>query len=441
MAAPFLWGTATSAFQIEGARSKDGKGDSIWDRFADDGHIPDSGLLGCDHYHRLNEDLDLLSDLGVNAYRFSIAWTRIIPEGKGPPIARGLEFYDRLVDGLLNKGITPFLTLYHWDLPAEIQDAGGWGDRETIEAFATYTSCLVEHFGDRVENWITINEPWVAAMLGHQDGVFAPGITDWSTALRAGHHLLLAHGRAVQLIREGVTNSKVGISLDCRPIRPSSSSAEDLEAAQHFDGYRNRWFFDPVFGLGYPADIVAIYQSRHRFPLDMIKPGDLDAISMPIDFLGVNYYTTIDVSEGGEESDAPEVAIGPDVPSGYTEMGWRIDPSGLERYLRYLDDRYQPASIILTENGASFSDGPNEHGFIADDRRIQYLKAHIDAVMRARASGIPVDGYFVWSLLDNLEWTLGYSQRFGLVWVDHRTGQRIPKKSFTWYADRITGNV
>ena len=440
MSAPFEWGVATSAYQIEGARNEGGKGDSVWDRFADEGRVPGSDLLGCDHYHRLDEDLDLLADLGVSAYRFSVAWTRVFPGGGGSLNAEGLEFYDRLVDGLLERGIAPFLTLYHWDLPVALHDVGGWPNRDTVDAFTVYVAAMADHFADRVQNWITLNEPWVAALLGHQEGVFAPGLRDWPTALRAGHHLLLAHGRATEAIRGRIPQSSVGIALDCRPARPFSMTAEDVEATQHFDGYRNRWFFDPVFGMGYPEDMLATYKKLGRLPSDMVMSGDFDVISTPIDFLGLNYYTTISISAGAEETEVPSVAIGPEAPAGYTEMGWKVDPEGLEEYLIYLNDRYHPSAILVTENGASFSDGPNQQEIIVDDRRIQYLNDHIDAVLRAQTAGVPVSGYFVWSLLDNLEWTSGFSQRFGLTWVDHKTGQRIPKESFRWYADRIAGN-
>jgi len=435
--AGFVWGAATSAYQIEGGRNEDGKGESIWDRFNDEGYLLDSGDVACDHYHRWEEDLDLLAALGVDAYRFSVAWTRVIPDGDGEVNPAGLAFYRRLVQGLKEREIRPYLTLYHWDLPQALQDKGGWASRATAGAFARYAGILAEELGDSVTDWITQNEPWVSAMLGHQTGVFAPGLTDWPTALIAGHHMLVSHGLATIEIKARHPQSSVGIALDCRPVSPASASEEDVDAARHFDGFRNRWFFDPVFGKGYPSDIVATYSDRGRLPGGLeayVQDGDMETIATPIDFLGLNYYTTLAVAAGSEESEDSGVVPGRIPPEGFTEMGWLIDPGGLESYLVGLQRRYQPQSIMVTENGASYSDGPDEGGRVRDTRRIDYLRAHIEAVWRARHAGVPVDGYFVWSLLDNLEWTQGFSQRFGLVWVDHSTGERIPKDSFHWFA-------
>lgn len=436
MTKAFAWGVATSAFQIEGARREDGKGESIWDRFADLGRIRAWGDV--DHYHRLEEDLDLLAGLGVNAYRFSTSWTRVLPEGDGEVNPSGVEFYRRLVTGLIDRGIEPCLTLYHWDLPAVLQDRGGWASRETIEAFARYAGVMAETMGSDVGRWITQNEPWVSAFMGYRDGTFAPGVQDWGTALTAAHHLLVSHGRAAQAIRSVLPEARVGISLDCRPSVPADSEAE--EANRYFDGFRNRWFFDPVFGRGYPDDMVTAYEGRGHLPdgLDgLIEEGDLETISVPIDFLGLNYYTTLTIAAGREESDEPEGPVGPHAPNGFTETGWRVDAAGLGDFLRRVAEDYGPASMMVTENGASFSDGPDEEGRIEDRRRIEYLDAHIEAVLEARREGTPVDGYFVWALLDNLEWVEGFSQRFGLVWVDPETGARTPKDSYRWYRDRI----
>jgi beta-glucosidase len=437
MSAPFphdfVWGVATSAYQIEGGRQQGGKGESIWDRFSDQGRLRDRGDIACDHFHRWEEDLDLLAELGVDAYRFSVAWTRVIPDGDGERNQAGLDFYRSLVEGLRLRGIAPYLTLYHWDLPQALQDKGGWASRGTVDAFARYAGILADELGGDVGHWITQNEPWVSAMLGHRDGVFAPGLTDWNTALAAGHHLLLSHGRAVEEIRSRVRRGSVGIAIDCRPVEPASGSEGDIAAARHFDGFRNRWFFDPVFGRGYPEDTRRVYADSGRLDPGLIQVGDLDVMSTPIDFLGLNYYTTIRVGTGSEESDEPENEPGPDPAPGYTEMGWRIDPGGLDGYLRHLTETYRPASILVTENGASYSDRPDDDGVIDDRRRISYLQGHIEAVGQARGDGVPVDGYFVWSLLDNLEWVMGFSQRFGLVWVDHESGRRIPKRSFDWY--------
>jgi beta-glucosidase len=433
---------ATSAYQIEGGRHAGGKGESIWDRFSDMGRLSDPGDVACDHYHRWDEDLDLLGDLGVSAYRFSVAWTRILPDGVGDVSQDGLDFYRRLVEGMLERGIRPLLTLYHWDLPQALQDHGGWANRDTAYAFANYARVVAENFGDVVHDWLTQNEPWVASMLGHQTGVFAPGLTDWNTALRAGHHLILSHGLGAAAIRDVAPDSRVGIALDCRPASPASDRDEDVLATQHFDGFRNRWFFDPIFGHGYPDDMVRAYTDRGRLPEGInsfVEESDLAVISQPNDFLGLNYYTTIKVAAGNEESEDQHVETGPNVPDGYTEMGWLIDPDGFERYLGHIDDQYSPASILITENGASYSDGPDETGRINDARRVEYIRRHIAAVDRARQSGIPVDGYFVWSLLDNIEWVEGFSQRFGLVWVNQLTGERLPKESFNWYRRVVAG--
>lgn len=437
----FIWGIATSAFQIEGGRFEDGKGESIWDRFSDQGRLRDPGDVACDHFHRWEEDLDLLAALGVGAYRFSVAWTRVIPDGYGEVNRRGLDFYSRIVDGLDDRGITPYLTLYHWDLPQALQDKGGWVSRSTVDAFARYAEVVAGTLGDRVSHWITHNEPWVATMLGHKDGLFAPGVADWGAALAAGHHILVSHGRAVEAIRSQVSSPEVGVALDCRPVQASSDSEADQAAARHLDGYRNRWFFDPVFGKGYPEDMVDAYLREGKLDPDVIVDGDLDVIAAPIDFLGLNYYTTVTVRAGEE----PEEGVSPpagDPPPDRTEMGWLIDPDGLGDYLVSIHNTYRPPSILITENGASYSDGPDDAGVIDDRRRIDYLRRHLEAVAGVRAHGVPVNGYFVWSLLDNLEWLEGFSQRFGLVWVDRRTGTRIPKRSFEWYSQVVrTGTL
>ena len=432
----FTWGTATSAYQIEGGRREDGKGDSIWDRFSDMGRLRDPGDDGCDHYRLWADDVGLMAELGVDAYRFSIAWTRIVPDGDGEVNQVGLDFYRRLLEELLENGIQPYPTLYHWDLPQALQQRGGWANRATVDAFVRYSSIVAENFGDRVRHWITHNEPWVASMLGHQTGQFAPGVSDWSTALRAGHHILLSHGRALLELRASTTRSEVGIALDCRPATPASNRAEDIAATKHFDGFRNRWFFDPVFGRGYPEDMIRTYVDKGRLPEGLesfVRRSDMDVIAQPLDFLGINYYTTTDISKGLEESEEPELDPGPEAPVGHTEMGWRIDPAGLTEFLQRVEDTYQPRSILITENGASYSDAPDESGRVNDQRRIDYISRHIVAIADARDSGVPVDGYFVWSLLDNLEWTHGFSQRFGLVYVDHVTQLRTPKNSYYWY--------
>jgi beta-glucosidase len=435
---PFVWGVGTSAYQIEGARDAGGKGESVWDRFSDLGRVPGGGDVATDHYNRLEEDLDLLAGLGIGAYRFSTAWTRVIPDGDGQVNQAGLDFYQRLISGLRARDVEPCLTLYHWDLPQALQDRGGWTSRATIDAFARYARIMAEAFGDQVGRWITQNEPWVSSFLGHRDGVFAPGMTGWETALLAGHNLLVSHGRATTAMREVASDLVVGIAIDCRPSHPADE--ESVDANRYFDGFRNRWFFDPVFGKGYPGDMVEAYEARGHLPSGLgglVRDGDLDEIAVPIDFVGVNYYTTVTIAAHREESDEPEGEVGPGAPGGFTEMGWRVDPAGLTEFLQRVSEEYGPTSILVTENGASYGDGPGPDGRIRDDRRIDYLSSHIDATLAARQSGVPVDGYFVWSFLDNLEWTEGFSQRFGLVWVDEETRLRIPKDSYDWYRQRI----
>jgi beta-glucosidase len=436
----FAWGAATSAYQIEGGRHEGGKGESIWDRFADEGHMPESGDVACDHYHRWREDVALMAELGINAYRFSIAWTRVLPDGEGDVNQAGLDFYSKLVDELLANGITPYPTLYHWDLPQALQNRGGWANRSTVDAFARYAAVVAHALGDRVGHWITHNEPWVATFLGEVEGQFAPGLRDWRSGLAVAHHLLLSHGKAVEAIRARAPEAQIGIALDCRPSTPASDDPADLAAQRHFDGFRNRWFFDPVFGKGYPEDMVAAYAARGRLEdgnLWFVAPGDMEVIATPIDFLGLNYYTSLVIEAGSEESEETGVAPGPNPPPGHTEMGWPITPDAFVGYLQHIAETYRPERILVTENGASYSDEPGPDGTVDDSRRSSYLEQHISAVDTAVDSGVPIEGYFVWSLLDNLEWVSGYSQRFGLVWVEHSTGRRVPKDSYFWYRDLI----
>ncbi|MGH8928702.1 MAG: GH1 family beta-glucosidase [Acidimicrobiia bacterium] len=436
----FTWGVATSAYQIEGGRT-DGKGQSIWDTFSDQGRLRDRGDLACDHYHRWPEDVELMRQAGITSYRFSIAWTRVLPDGDGEVNRAGLGFYDRLVDGLLAAGIEPWLTLYHWDLPQALQDRGGWANRDSVGWFLRYTDVMAKALGDRVRHWITHNEPWVAVTLGHIDGSFAPGVRDWRRGLAAGHHILLSHGQAVPLIRASSPGARVGIALDCRPATPATLDPADMAACRYFDGFRNRWYFDPIFGRGYPADIAAIYRERGRWSDELANSGDLETIAAPVDFVGVNYYTSLEVAVGGEESESGPVPPGPKAPAGYTEMGWKITPGALTDFLIRITTEYRPARIVITENGASYSDSPGPDGRVHDQRRIDYLAAHIAAVEGALAAGAPVSGYFVWSLLDNLEWTSGFSQRFGLVHVDHESLVRTPKDSLHWYGKVATANA
>jgi beta-glucosidase len=438
--AGFALGAATSSFQIEGAA--DQRGETIWDRFIAARGLPDDGLTACDHIARVEQDLDLMADLGLDAYRFSVAWARVLPDGHGRPDPRGLGFYDRLVDGLLERSITPWLTLYHWDLPQTLEDRGGWRTRDTAGAFTDFASLMADTLGDRVVNWITHNEPWVASMLGHRDGVFAPGGRDMGEALTVAHHLLVSHGSAAQAIRANAAAPRVAIAIDCRPAVPASDREPDVEATRHFDGFRNRWFLDPLFGKGYPEDMATDYRERGLFDAredgeGPVRPGDLELIAQPLDVLGLNYYTGITVHSGRSEDETPDVPPGTDPPSGHTEMGWAVQPDVLRDFLMRVTRDYAPSSIMITENGASYSDAPDAEGRVRDTRRISYLHAHLSAALDARAAGAPVEGHLTWSLLDNLEWAMGFSQRFGIVWVDHVTQQRIVKDSGWWLRDVI----
>ena len=443
--ADFVFGAATSSYQIEGSVNAGGRGPSIWDTFcATPGAIQDgsSGAIACDHLRRIPEDVSLMKELGIDAYRFSIAWPRLFPTGsEGAPLGAGLAMYDRLVDTLLEAGITPWATLYHWDLPQALEDAGGWPARGTAEAFVRYAEAAVRHLGDRVDHWITHNEPWVVSFLGYQEGKHAPGRKSWPDALRAAHHVLLSHGQAVPRIRALAPRAKVGITLNLVPAEPASPSAADAEEARRFDGYFNRWFLDPVFGRGYPADKIADYQAEGTLPGDwdqLVHPGDLEAIAAPLDFLGINYYNRAVVRSQRvpeSENEPPTVFVAP--VEEHTEMGWEVYAPGLQRILERVHRDYAPSSIVITENGVSYSTGPDATGRIRDRRRVRYFHDHLEALLRARGAGVPVDGYFAWSLMDNFEWERGYNQRFGLVWVDYETQTRTLKDSAKWYAATI----
>lgn len=433
----FLWGVATASYQIEGAWQADGKGESIWDRFA---HTPgkildgSNGDVACDHYHRWADDIALMKSLNIQSYRFSIAWPRILPEGRDQVNQAGLDYYSRLVDGLLAAGIVPFVTLYHWDLPQALQDEGGWPHRPTAAAFVEYADVVTAHLGDRVKHWITHNEPWCIGFLSHQIGEHAPGWQDWPAALRASHHVLLSHGWAVPVIRRNSPDAEVGITLNFTVAEPASPSAADFHATRRFDGYFNRWFLDPVYGRHYPADMVADYIAAGHLPngLDFVEEGDLATIAVQTDFLGVNYYTRAILRD--EQASENRLEVNDPAPKAeQTEMGWEIYPYGLYKLLNRLHFEYEVPKLYVTENGCSYSDGPNAEGEIPDERRVRYLRDHFAAAHRAIQNGVPLAGYFVWSLMDNFEWAKGYTQRFGIVWVDYATQQRIPKQSALWY--------
>jgi len=443
---PFLWGSATSSYQIEGAWQKDGKGESIWDRFTHTpGKIVDgsNGDVACDHYHRWRDDIAVMKELGLQAYRFSIAWPRILPEGVGAANQKGIDFYSRLVDGLLEAGITPFATLYHWDLPQAIQERGGWPKRFAAEAFVEYTDVITAALGDRVEHWITHNEPWCAGLLSHQIGEHAPGWRDWYAGLAASHHLLLSHGWAVPVIRRNSPGAEVGITLNLYPVTTAERTPENLNAVRLFDGYFNRWFLDPIYGRRYPADMVEVYLKAGLLPageLDFVLDGDFEAMAAHTDFLGVNYYSRSVVKAGPEGSplpvDDPENAT-----LERTDMGWEVYPQGLYELLCRLHFEYQPAKIYITENGASYADAPGADGKVHDTRRRDYLRGHFIKAHEAMVAGAPLAGYFVWSLMDNFEWAKGYTERFGIVWVDYETQIRIPKESARWLQQVIAHNA
>ncbi len=436
----FLWGAATCAYQIEGAWDEDGRGESIWDRFSHTpGNIIDgsNGDIACDHYHRWPEDIALMKSLGLRAYRFSIAWPRILPDGRGRVNQAGLDFYRRLVDGLLEAGITPFATLYHWDLPQALQDAGGWPARATAEAFVEYADVVSTALGDRVTNWITHNEPWCISFLSHLLGVHAPGLRDPLAALRAAHHVLLSHGWAVPVIRANSPNAEVGITLNFEWIDPACRSAADARMARESDGRFNRWFLDPLYGRHYPADAVAGFAPALPNGLEFVLPGDLDAIATPTDFLGVNYYTRRVARDETAADNLPQAIF---ADRARTDIGWEEYPEGLYNLLNRLHFEYRPPKLYITENGASFNEGPDATGRVADTRRVNYLHDHFSAAHRAISNGVPLAGYFVWSLMDNFEWAEGYRQRFGVVWVDYETQQRVVKDSGRWYQSVIAAD-
>lgn len=440
----FVWGAATAAYQIEGAVNEDGRGPSIWDTFS---HTPGkthngaTGDIACDHYHRWQADVRLMRDLGLQAYRFSIAWPRVIPDGAGQINPRGLDFYDRLVDALLAAKITPYVTLYHWDLPQALQDRGGWANRDTIDAFVTYADAVARRLGDRVKHWITHNEPWVVAFVGNYQGRHAPGNQDLKTALQVAHNVLVSHGLSVPVLRSAIPNARVGITLDLSQIQPATASAEDQAAAVRFDGCWNRWFLDPLYGRGYPRDMVEFYGDL----MPQIAANDLDVIAVPTDFLGINYYRPtiaravpfeVDRLGFGVLSAAELTAAGYEV----TEMAWPVVPEGLSDLLRRVQRDYSPPSLYITENGAAYPDQV-VNGAVHDPRRLSYLHGHLSAAREVIAEGIPLDGYFLWSFMDNFEWGLGYSKRFGIVYVDYETQTRIPKASAAWYKQVIAANA
>jgi beta-glucosidase len=460
--AGFLWGSATASYQIEGAVNEGGRTPSIWDTFS---HTPgrvergETGDVADDHYHRFRDDVAIMARLGLSSYRFSVSWPRITPQvtadSLGPVNPEGIGFYSDLVDELLAAGISPSITLYHWDLPQALDDAGGWTSRRTAERFGEYAEVVAAALGDRVPLFITLNEPWCSAYLGYASGVHAPGRTDDAAALSAVHHLNLAHGLAAASIRRAAPAARVALTLNLAWVRPETDSPQDAEAARRVDGLQNRVFLDPVLRGTYPADVQA--DTAAVTDWSFVQPGDLEVISAPLDVLGVNYYSPTQVrhwtrerpkehADGhGEGKASPWIACD-DVEFPFqhgrkTDMGWSIDPRGMTELLLRVAREAPGCEIMVTENGAAFPDVVDEHGRVVDTDRIDYLRTHLAAVHEAIEAGAPVTGYYLWSLLDNFEWAWGYGKRFGIVHVDYDTQVRTPKDSALFYADVIRRNA
>lgn len=441
----FVWGTATSSYQIEGDLDVGGRGESIWDRFARrPGAVSDGsdGSVACEHLRRFQDDVGLMRELGIGSYRFSVAWPRIFADGGGAPLTAGLDFYSRLVDALLEAGIRPFLTLNHWDMPQALEDRGGWGARATVDAFVRYADVVSRALGDRVRDWTTHNEPWCMAHLGYETGEHAPGRKEPAVALAAAHHLLLAHGRAVPVLRANAPGADVGIVVNLVPGYPASSSAADAAVTRRFDGFFNRWYLDPLFFGRYPEDAIADRVAQGHLSsttLPFVQDGDLAAIAAPIDFLGINYYSRA-ILRGDEAGNAPRVIPAP-TREQQTDMGWEVFPDGLAAILERVHRDYAPRALYVTENGCAYGTEPDAQGRVADVERVDYVRSHLVACHQAIAAGVPLRGYFLWSLLDNFEWQFGYSRRFGIVHVDFATQRRTPKDSALLYRQVAAANA
>ena len=433
----FVWGAATAAYQIEGAAYEDGRGESIWDRFS---HTPgrtrngDTGDVACDHYNQWRTDLALMSELGLNAYRFSISWPRILPLGRGRPLDAGLDFYDQLVEGLRDAGITPWATLYHWDLPQALEDQGGWPSRGTVGAFSEFTDIVTRRLGDRVQHWVTLNEPWSSAFLGYRVGQHAPGRTGTKDALQAAHNLLLAHGAAVPIIRNNAPGAQAGIVLNPGQIYPARECAEDRAAMKRFDGFFNCWFLDPLYGRGYPEEVLVLYGDD----APRTRPADFPVIAAQTDFLGVNYHNPIFVRDARENAPLHIANVEPE--GNYAAQGWIVYPLGLYDLLQRLHRDYPTGPIYVSANEAAYSDLLSSDSQIPDPDRTAFLARHLASCAEAIADGVPLRGYFVRSLLDSFEWTFGYSRRSGIIGVDYSTQLRTIKDSGRWYSQVIAEN-
>jgi beta-glucosidase len=430
------WGTATASYQIEGAVKEDGRGPSIWDTFS---HAPgnvkngENGDVACDSYHRYEEDIEIMKELGIDTYRFSVAWPRIFPTGDGEINLKGLEFYHKFVDKLLEAGIEPMCTLYHWDLPQDLQDKGGWANRETIDAFVRYAETMFKEFSGKIKYWITLNEPWCISYLSNYIGVHAPGNQDLQLATNVAHHLLVAHGRTVQKFRELNIEGEIGFAPNTTWLEPFSDKQEDIDACNREIAYFIEWFMDPVFKGEYPQFMLDWFKKK-GVEVKM-EDGDLEDIHQPIDFLGINYYTGHLARHKENEGlfDWEFVEMGHE----RTDIGWPVYPEGFYNVLTRITDRYGKVPIYITENGSCYNDEPVD-GRVRDDSRTKYLKQHLTALSRSIESGVNIKGYLTWSLLDNFEWAEGYSKRFGIVYVNYRTQERIKKDSFYWYKQTIS---
>ncbi len=444
--AGFWWGAATAAYQIEGSVAADGRTPSIWDTFcATPGKVArgESGATAADHYRRYPQDVEIIAALGLSAYRFSVAWPRIQPGGRGRINPAGAAFYDRLVDALLSRGVRPVVTLYHWDLPQELEDEGGWTNRDTAHRFAEYAALVAGRLGDRVELWTTLNEPWCSAFLGYASGEHAPGRSDPAAALTAAHHLLLAHGLGVRALRAALPRARTSLVVNLTAMRSASADPADLDATRRMDGLANRLFLDPVLRGAYPADVRT--DTAGITDWSFVQAGDLDVIGTPIDALGVNYYRPSLVGAAGEATDPAAMAAWPGcadvvmhpIPGPVTDMDWPVDASGLREILVRLRHEYGNPALFVTENGAAYPDRVDSDGGVHDPERIAYLSAHLTAAHQALLEGVDLRGYFIWSLLDNFEWAEGYAKRFGLVHVDYETQRRTWKDSAHWYREVI----
>ena len=438
----FLWGAATAAYQVEGAATEDGKGESIWDRFCRVPgaiHAGETGDTACDHYHLWKADVENMRDLGLGSYRFSVSWPRVFPLGRGKLNRKGLDFYDHLVDALLAAGIQPALTLYHWDLPQALQDAGGWTNRDTAAWFAEYAAAVASRLGDRVKIWMTLNEPWVSAFVGHYHGAHAPGKKDYAMAVQVSHELMRAHAAGMAVLREECPkDARLGIALDVHTMYPWSDGVSDREAARRADGQKNRWFLDPVLKGSYPPDMMELYTRAGAAP--RILPGDMEEIAgAKIDFLGINYYFPQRVLES-DAGGIPRFLARVDPGKPHTDMEWEVLPESLHEMLLRIKEDYGNPVIAITENGAAYADRRVENGQVQDDDRIEYLDGHLRELRRAARDGVKLQGYYLWSLMDNFEWAFGYSRRFGITHVDFRTQARTWKKSAGWYRDVISEN-